>query len=66
MTVMAMTFHESYGDLPKRLLTMVRKYNVSPADWDALRDLFGDEWTAIMEFIDTNSTSGYYNPSRYL
>lgn len=64
--MMVMTFHESYGDLPKNLLTLVRKFNVSPADWDALRALLGDDWGAIMDLITTCSPNGYYQPSIYL
>lgn len=38
----AMTFHECFGELPKSLLTLIRKHNVSPADYYFMEELYGE------------------------
>lgn len=71
-----MTFHESYGTLPKSTLALIRKYNVSPADFDMMCDLLGfaawvpatvrldgePDWSVIDEHIVSNSETGMYRP----
>lgn len=66
-----MTFHESYGSLPKRTLSLIRKHNVSPADFDLMTDLLGFEaysgmgrvdWEVIDNHIVSNSETGMYTP----
>lgn len=37
-----MTFHESYGDIPRALLALVKRKNVSPADYYFMEDLYGE------------------------
>lgn len=82
MTLSAMTFNENYGTLPRKTLALVRKYNVSPADFDQILDslMFTSEpgvdqsegavaasWWDVDQFIIRSSESrGYYSPSRYL
>ena len=39
-----MTFHESYGHLPKSTLALLRKYNASPADYDTVLRGVGCTW----------------------
>ena len=66
-----MTFHESYGNLPTNTLRLIRKHNVSPADFDELTDILGFaayqpggiiDWPVIDKHIIDNSTLGYYQP----
>lgn len=63
---MKLTFHESYGYLPRRTLALIRKYNVSPADFDFMLDQFmgpvpaGWEW--VNDHIVSNSETGMYVP----
>lgn len=55
-----MVFNEWYGEIPFTLNRTIKKYNVSPADYDNLRDQFGSDFTAIEAFIKENSESGMY------
>lgn len=71
---MNMTFHESYGNLPVNILSLVKRFNVSPADFDMMLDLLGFEgivdgvhdaktaWQAIGQHIVSNSETGMYRP----
>lgn len=66
-----MTFHESYGTLPKSTLRLIRKFNVSPADYDFIMmessRIFGEDgevdWSVIDEHIVSNSETGMYRPT---
>lgn len=56
-----MTFHESYGNVPVSILSLIRRYNVSPADFDLMTDLLGNgTWEGIAVHIIENSERGYY------
>ena len=66
-----MTFHEFYGNLPKSTLRLIKKYNVSPADFDLMADLLGfdawtpgvgADWSVIDDHIVSNSETGMYRP----
>lgn len=66
-----MTFHEYYGHLPTKTLRLIRKFNVSPADFDLMTDLLGFvsyrhgggiDWSVIDDHIVSNSETGMYNP----
>ena len=60
---MKMTFHEYYGDLPVSTLRLVRKYNVSPADYRMIVDELGvPTWREIEANIVSNSETGMYIP----
>lgn len=69
-----MTFHESYGQVRKDTLRLIRKYNVSPADYDTLLAACGWDWTkyevidfdVVNDMIVSASRDGYYRPSRYM
>lgn len=72
-----MTFHESYGHLPMRLLRLYKQVNVSPADHDTIMDRFGfsydtqesipaETWERISEFVTLSSTTGSFRTSLYL
>ena len=64
MTTPAMTFHESYGgELPVGLLRLIKRTNVSPADYWMLQDEFGsDNFGAITEAIrDRSNGPGDWN-----
>lgn len=39
----AMTFHERFGELPKKLLTKIKKRNVPPAEYYSMEDRFGEQ-----------------------
>lgn len=62
----SMTFHESYGSLPKSTLRLIRKFNVSPADFDQMLDMFmgpvPDGWVWVNDHIVSNSETGMYRP----
>lgn len=69
-----MTFHECYGELPVKTLRLIRKFNVSPADFDMMTDILGNVayrpggiilWDVIDSHITDNSTNGYYRPDFY-
>ena len=59
-----MTFDENYGRLPEGTLALVKRFNVSPADFDYMTDILGmaNDWDEIDEHIIVNSTNGYYQP----
>lgn len=70
---LSMTFHESYGDVPKRLLTLYRRFNVSPSDHDAILRNFGCEygdpsipWQSVLEFVLANVDNGYFQLPIYM
>lgn len=63
------TFHESYGTVAKSTLSLIKRYNVSPADYDLMTDLLGNvaylgdgviDWKVINRHIVANSDDGYY------
>lgn len=59
-----MTYHEFYGELPKRTLSLIKKYNVSPADWSEICrwvQATGASWKDINDHILNLSPGGYYN-----
>lgn len=69
MNTSTMTFHESYGNLPKSTLRLIKKFNVSPADWDYLNEMLANmHWDGsltheiIEQHIISNSETGIYNP----
>lgn len=53
-----MTFHESYGELPRKTLALINKFNVSPSDYDSLTDVYGDDFKAIDFAITFFTTPG--------
>lgn len=61
-----MTFDEYYGHLPKDVLRAVKKFNVSPADFDFILDQWGgsipEGWSWVKEHIVSNSETGMYIP----
>lgn len=64
--LMSMTFHESYGDLPRPLLTLYRRFNVSPADHDRLMLVADGDWNMILELVNLHSSAGYLQLPFYL
>ena len=69
-----MTFHESYGNLPTKTLRLIRKHNVSPADFDIMTDILGFDayqpggiidWSVIGDHIVSNSEMGMYRPRSF-
>lgn len=74
---MQMTMNENYGTLPVLTLNLIRRFNVSPADYDLMLDILnpwidGDDenhgrpdWDAINNHIVSNSETGMYRPRFY-
>jgi hypothetical protein len=64
MTLMSMTFQEEFGELPRPLLSLYRRLNVSPADHDrilaACTQADGTvEWASMVQIVDLYSERGY-------
>lgn len=55
------TFHESYGELTRSLLSAIRKYNVSPSDYDYLVECYGRDYATIQREIIAHSPNGNYS-----
>lgn len=73
MSLSAMTFHESYGHLPKSTLTLIRKHNVSPLDYDLILNACGHSWgdedipfSTVNELITIHSSSGILRLPTYM
>ena len=71
--MLSMTFHESYGTLPKRLLTLYRRHNVSQSDHDAILRNFGKSygdsdipWSEVLDFVLANVENGYFRLPLYM
>lgn len=66
MTLMSMTFHESYGELPTALLKAYRRFNASPADHDLLVAACGEDWPLILKLVLDHSETGILRLPIYL
>lgn len=73
MTLHLMTFHESYGELPKGLLGLYKQHNVSPADHDSILAVFNFRWDdvdipwqAVLEFTLAHIDNGTFRLPLYL
>lgn len=74
---MSLTFNENYGYLPTSTLRLVKKFNVSPADFDLILDSFmfnfaelaggaaSRAWLTVNDHILQNSANGYYQPRMF-
>lgn len=67
-----MTFHESYGRMPKSTLALIKRSNVSPADWDDMLARWGFAWgdenlpfDAIENHITVHIVNGIYRYPMY-
>lgn len=63
-----MTFHESYGELPVSTLRLIKRNNVSPADYEMLLYKFGNvdtHFPDVEAFIREHSPDGMYRPPLY-
>lgn len=67
-----MIFHESYGTMPKSTLAVIRRCNVSPADWDGMLNRWGYEWGShvlpfeqIEDHILVHTVNGSYRYPMY-
>lgn len=58
-------YHESYGERPVALLSAIKKFNVSPADFQTMEymDMSDDE---MLDFINRHSHKGYFNSGSLL
>lgn len=72
-----MTFHESYGTLPMRLLRTYKRLNVSPADHDAILYANGfvwqdadnmttSDWASVAAYVESHTVDGIFRQSRWL
>lgn len=64
-----MTFHECYGELPASTLRLVKRANVSPADFDMLLYKFGrvdTHFPDVEKFIKEYIVNGIYRPPFYM
>ena len=55
-----MTFHESYGELPKSFLRLIRKNGVTPAEFYDF-ETQGMGFDEMEEAINNHSPKGYFN-----
>ena len=44
-----MAYHESYGEMPPSLLTVLKKYRVTPNEYQTLLDVYGRIVTPFAE-----------------
>jgi hypothetical protein len=73
MTLLAMTFHDSYGMIPKRLLTLYRRHNVSPSDHDRILACFDKrwdspdiDWSKVLDFMLQHVDNGVLRLPTYI
>ena len=71
--MMTMIYHESYGPVPKRLLSLYRRHNVSPADHDRILANFGKSyqdddipWSKVLDFVLANVENGSFRLPIYM
>lgn len=65
MPAPVMTYNEWYGELTVALNRALKRYNVSPCDYDMLCDEFGrGNHDAILKAVKERSTSGMYQMRR--
>jgi hypothetical protein len=73
MTLLRMTFHESYGELPVSILRLYRRHNVSQSDHDIILANFGKSygdvdipWGAVLDFVLANVQDGTFRLPIYM
>ena len=54
-------YHEYYGMVTRPLLAAIRKYNVSPSDFDSLHEVYGNDYAAIKRAIETYTFQGMFS-----
>lgn len=67
-----LVYNENYGDLPKTLLSLFRRSNVSPTDWDMMLSRWGFSWgdkdlpwEAIANHVTVHLVNGTYRYPMY-
>jgi hypothetical protein len=67
-----MTFDENYGTMPSNLLALIKRANVSPADWDSMLTRWGIDWfdehkpfNLIYLHIESHMVNGTYRYPMY-
>ena len=55
-----MTFHESYGELPESLLRLIKRTNVTPAEYDMMVLVMGWSFDECAGHIIFNTVNGAY------
>jgi ribosome biogenesis protein Tsr3 len=73
MTLQSMTYHESYGELPRRLLNLYKNNNVSPADHDRILMAFDCSWNdtdipwnSVIVYVQDHCHNGQLYLSTYM
>lgn len=71
--MMTMTYHESYGSLPTRLLNLYKNNNASPADHDQVLAAFDCAWNdsdipwpLVVDFVEAHCQYGQLRLPRYM
>lgn len=67
-----MTFHEVFGTMPTSTLSLIKRANVSSADWDCMLARWGYDWNdetmpfdLIERHIETHMVRGNYSYPMY-
>lgn len=55
-----MVYNEWYGEIPFTLNRAIKKYNVSPSDYDMLVNDFGKDFAVIEAKVKEWSLDGYF------
>ncbi len=66
MTLSSMTFDENYGELPKSTLRLIRKFNVTPAEYDLMTQHMCYTFAEIEECILSRSVDGIFRLPLYM
>lgn len=54
-------FMEEYGYVPVYIQQLIKKFDVSPSDFDLMFIAYPDfSWDDVSVFIENNSTRGYF------
>lgn len=61
MNTKTFTFQEAYGDMPTPLWRLIKKHNVSPADYMMMQLAMGEDWDRLSDFILANLTGTTFN-----
>lgn len=56
-----LTFQEAYGHMPKALWTLIKRHNVTPADYMMMCLSFGEDYARLADFITGNLIGKSFN-----
>jgi hypothetical protein len=55
-----MTFDENYGELPTSTLRLIRKYNVTPAEYDIMTQVGTMTFIEVEDYILSHIVDGIF------